>query len=639
MTTYTATVAGQDVIIHAPELGQFDENRMQISLNGHRILGLDVEGSAINDKTPGVFASGRLRLVQVATNNEAWVLTMSDPTQVDAAKRLLSNPEVRFVTHSTYDILTIWSALGIWLGQRVLDTLLLHQLAHPGSYYPNATAINSRNLGGKRIERDLKTLSEIYLDTGLREAQNALIDRFLEIAPDHPRCSKSKCKRCKTWGWNNIDTRDESYLRYAGLDAIYVRRLLPLLIDECRDFPRLVQRDHWLAQQMLGITRRGIKLDRERTLRLRDTIQREVSEAKATFVGITGFLPGSSKAHTWFETRGVEFTAFTKGGQPSMDKAALAELLVRYPEGEVGDALRAKRDVSIRTNSLANLNNFLVYADEHDRIHPEINTLQAKTGRMSITRPALQTLKKTEDEETEEADMRLRACFVADDGHVLISADFKGIEVRVAAALSGEQLLIDAIKAGDDTHSVTASLMFGEEFTSEPEESPKWKKLRKLGKICTFLTVYGGGVGALVAQTGVSREVAADVIDRFRRAYPKLRQYGYDMQRYDVVTTLSSRRIPADDGRRYANTNYSVQPTARDLLVAAHYRLVTETEYGDSVVLPIHDEFLLQVPVEKAEHALSELVRCMTMEFRGVPIEAEGEIHGKRWTGDVKAAA
>ena len=89
--------------------------------------------------------------------------------------------------------------------------------------------------------------------------------------------------------------------------------------------------------------------------------------------------------------------------------------------------------MSKASNLIANLRGFLAAADPAGRVHPQVNTLRAKTARMSITNPALQTLKKH--------DPRLRRCFTADPGHVLISCDFSQVEVRVAAALAEDPTL------------------------------------------------------------------------------------------------------------------------------------------------------------------------------------------------------
>jgi DNA polymerase-1 len=234
---------------------------------------------------------------------------------------------------------------------------------------------------------------------------------------------------------------------------------------------------------------------------------------------------------------------------------------------------------------------------------------------MSITAPALQTLAK--------GDGRLRHCLRADPGHVLISCDFSQVEVRVAAALSRDRNLMAVIASGLKLHNETARLMYGENFT---------KDQYALAKIATFLTTYGGGAAALVQQTGISEELAAEIISRWHAAYPGIRRYGKRIGQCETVVTGSGRRIPADPRRSYASANYAIQSTARDLLVGAVHALVTRAGLDPSALwLFVHDEVIVQAPTADAER-IRDLVRdTMTSTYRGVAISAEAEILGTHW--------
>jgi hypothetical protein len=155
--------------------------------------------------------------------------------------------------------------------------------------------------------------------------------------------------------------------------------------------------------------------------------------------------------------------------------------------------------MSKASNLIANLRGFLTAADPAGRVHPQVNTLRAKTARMSITNPALQTLKKH--------DPRLRRCSTADPVHVLISCDFSQVEIHVAAALAKDPTLREVILSGADIHDATAALMYGEGFTDEQ---------RTISKRATFGTIYGGGARALASQTGVTEDTARQVIQLWR---------------------------------------------------------------------------------------------------------------------------
>ena len=131
-TRYLRTCGGHEMTVHAPRCGELDRAALTGFAAAEPVLGLDVETSALDDHGPRFFAPGfTVRLVQFGSEREAWVLDMADPGQRDAAAAVLADPARRFVTHTPFDVLAVWSAFGIPLGQRVADTHLLSKLAGP----------------------------------------------------------------------------------------------------------------------------------------------------------------------------------------------------------------------------------------------------------------------------------------------------------------------------------------------------------------------------------------------------------------------------------------------------------------------------------------------------------------------------
>ena len=392
------------------------------------------------------------------------------------------------------------------------------------------------------------------------------------------------------WGWNHLPADDEAYVVYAGLDAIYVRRLLPVLLAACGPFAHLARLDTWLAAQATGITVRGLRLDTGYTRGLLAGLEAEHAAADAAITAALGCPGRSPKFADWLDAiataAGITGFARTPTGRLQVTTDTLASLtgdhaaMAALPAG-AADLITARLAMSKASNLIANLRGFLAAADPAGRVHPQVNTLRAKTARMSITSPALQTLKKH--------DPRLRRCFVADPGHVLISCDFSQVEIRVAAALADDPTLKRVITSGTDIHDATATLMYGQGFTDEQ---------RTISKRATFGTIYGGGARALASQTGVSEDTARQVIPRWRRTYPRVIAYGKRLAELPEVVTASGRRIPADPARPYANANYAVQSTARDLLLAAVYALVTRHEVG-GLWLFVHDEIIVQAPAPR----------------------------------------
>ncbi|MFD0330461.1 DNA polymerase [Streptacidiphilus monticola] len=515
MVTFSRSHAGHTMTVHAPHgTRDFDRAAFDAFARTEPVLGLDVEGRAIVDGGPGHFGpDAGLRLVQFGTPTTAWVLNPLIPEQRDAITATLADPGRHFTTHTNYDALAVWSAFGIALGQRIVDTHLLSKLINPD----------------ERAGHGLKELCSRHLDSGLAEAQAALHARMRELAPVGHRAGNNPIE----WGWNHIPATDEAYLVYAGLDAIYVRRLLPILLALCAPFSHLVPMEQWLGAQATGITVRGLLLDLPYTERLLTDIQGEFEQASELIHATLGFPGGSPKFAYWLaeQITGTELPR-TEGGQPQVTADSLDLLCAELDAGtaqitEQGAAmLAARRRVAALSNSRTNLRAFVAAADAGGRVHPRINTLRAKTGRMSITDPALQTLKKH--------DPRLRHCFRAEDGHVLVGCDFSAVEVRVAAALSRDSTLMRVIASGADIHDSTAELMYGPGFTKEQ---------RTHSKRATFGTIYGGGAKALASQTGVPISVARQVIQRWQRTYPEVIRFGKRIADAPIVVTGSGRRI------------------------------------------------------------------------------------------------
>ncbi len=604
MSTYTRTHGGHTITVHAPPAGAFDAAAREAFKEfaaSDPVLGLDVETSAMDDRGPRHFAADfTVRLVQFGTETAAWVLDPTDPHQRSAIEAVLSDSTRHFVTHTPYDVLAIWAAFGIPLGQRVIDAHLISKLIDPD----------------ERAGHGLKELTARHLDDGLIVARDALYARMRALAPVGHRAGET----WKRWGWNHVPATEETYVVYAGLDAIYVRRLLPILLKGCAPYAHLVTREAWLAAQSTGITIRGLLLDRPYTLDLLRELDAEHAGAEAVITSALGIKGGSPKFATWLEAQttraGITGLPRTDTGRLQVTAESLAALLKNHATALPGDAVelvKARLSMARISNLIGNLRSFLNHADASGRAHPQINTLRAKTARMSITGPALQTLKKH--------DPRLRHCFRADPGHVLISCDFSQVEVRVAAALADDPTLKEVIASGADIHDATAALMYGKDFT--PEQ-------RTISKRCTFGTLYGGGARALADQTGVTEAVARQVIDKWRQTYPQVIAYGQRLADLREVITASGRRIPADPTRPYANGNYAVQSTARDLLLAAVYTLVTRHQIT-GLWLFVHDEVIVQAPEHDAERVRALLQDAMTMTFRGVPIVAEAEILGTHW--------
>jgi DNA polymerase-1 len=183
----------------------------------------------------------------------------------------------------------------------------------------------------------------------------------------------------------------------------------------------------------------------------------------------------------------------------------------------------------------------LQFIQADGRIHPDYQQIGASTGRMSCVRPNWQQVPSKGDGH------RLRELVTAETGHVLLTADFSNIELRILANISGDAAMIAAFNAGLDLHSETARKM----FNLGPEIDPKttiWKRdltYRQIAKIINFMLVYGGSPFKLAKEIGIEVEEAEKLVEAYFRAYPgvaKWMAYTKDKGvRELVIRTLSGR--------------------------------------------------------------------------------------------------
>jgi DNA polymerase-1 len=266
----------------------------------------------------------------------------------------------------------------------------------------------------------------------------------------------------------------------------------------------------------------------------------------------------------------------------------------------------------------------------------------------------------------------VRRCFVALPGHAMISADYDQIELRLAAALSGEETLIEAAKRGESLHKIAAAQLFGENYT--PDQYRYTKNVN-------FGWLYGGGALTLSEQAGIPIEDAARIIRQYQESFPALTRYKRRMSdtvlksalskeeyrayrtlvsrlhnfrrdtpagrkaraeisnaidlmcyhRVGYVTTPTGRRLIVDARKPYAATNYVIQSFAADILKQGMLDVMADPELEPTVLLPIHDELLGMAPRRKAERIARRYGEVMSTEVEGVPISATGKVYGRSW--------
>jgi DNA polymerase-1 len=251
---------------------------------------------------------------------------------------------------------------------------------------------------------------------------------------------------------------------------------------------------------------------------------------------------------------------------------------------------------------------------ETGRIHTCFNQAVAATGRLSSSDPNLQNIPIRTALGRE-----IRRAFIADAGHLLISADYSQIELRVLAHLADEKALTEAFRLGEDIHDRTALMVFGADSGLDPHE------LRRRAKIINYALLYGKTAFTLAKDIGVTKDAAQAFIDAYFSSFPRVRGFiDETLQRAretGVVKTLFGRRrlmpelnSPNAQVRAAAERetiNMPIQGTAADILKRAMIDLHGELPKRGlraRMILTVHDELLFEAPREQADDTVA-LVR------------------------------
>ena len=271
------------------------------------------------------------------------------------------------------------------------------------------------------------------------------------------------------------------------------------------------------------------------------------------------------------------------------------------------------------------------------KIHTIFNQIQTQTGRLSSSEPNLQNI-SVRDEEGKE----IRKAFVASEGHVLLSADYSQIELRMLAHMANEEVMIDAFNHGIDIHTKTAMQIF------DVEHDAVDANMRRSAKTVNFGIVYGQSDFGLSEQLGITRKEAHAFIDKYFASYPNIKSFMDTTiafcEEHGYVKTLFNRRryikeisdknyMMREFGKRAA-MNAPIQGSAADLIKLAMihiYKKMQEEQVKSRMILQIHDELIFDVWEEELEQMRTIVEEGMqhAMKLR-VPLIAEANI-GRTW--------
>lgn len=541
---------------------------------------------AVDTETSGLSPwKERIRLVQFGDTETAWV--MRTDRWLGVALEALNKTNDRIVFHNaSFDIHFLERAFGELWGNKwsqTFDTSIMSPLLDP---------VRSRAL---------KSLSGRYLTPQAKKAQRALDNAISE----------------QKWGWGDIPLDFPLYLGYAGLDCILTARIAedfwPRIDTECRAVYDLEMQVLRICHEM---ERRGVLVDVPYMQQMYDKITDYCSQVESYCLSEWGVRPSENeKVAEVLLAQGCPLTALTPTGETAMGADILSPYVAEFPLAGLVIQHRKKQKVG---NTY--FKNFLE-SHEMGVLHPSINTLGAKTGRMSISSPALQTLPRGPV---------VRDAFIANSCESIYSIDYAGIEARLFAHFAGEEELIKVFKAGFDPHAYTAQQVFNVEIPT--------KEQRQIAKNCTFALLYGAGPEKVGWTAGITTEEADRFLTTYKARFPGVAKF------MKSVEAVAKRRL-SEEGRGYVKTplgrlevgaktklyalvNALVQGTAADVFKRALVDL-DNVGLGPYLLLPVHDEVLFSLPEGLPVQDISAIMGDSTS-FR-VPLICESSGPFERW--------
>ena len=379
----------------------------------------------------------------------------------------------------------------------------------------------------------------------------------------------------------------------------------------------------------------GFKVDKNGIAEYGVKLQKEIDELQAKIYeqANTEFNINSPKqlASILFETLGLPAKKKTKSGYST--NAEVLEELKRY-HPIIEDILNYRALAKLRSTYCDGLVK-VIGAD--GRIHSSFNQTETRTGRISSTEPNLQNIPVRTDRGKE-----LRRFFTAEDGCLLVDADYSQIELRVLAHIANDSNMLEAFRSGQDIHTSTAAKVFG------LPESMVTPMLRSRAKAVNFGIVYGIGAFSLSKDIGVSVKEADSYIKSYLALYSGIDRYMKDVvenaKRDGYVTTMFGRRRYLPEltssnhnmrsfGERVAR-NMPIQGTAADIIKIAMIRVydrLKKENMRSRLILQVHDELIVEAPEDEAEKAASLLSEEMENAVElSLTLTADAGI-GKTW--------
>jgi DNA polymerase-1 len=489
------------------------------------------------------------------------------------------------------------------------------KVGHDLKYSEVALAQHGMPLAGAVMDT---MLASYLLDPEAENTLEAVADRDagVKIPPVEVLTPKKRGQAARTFEEIEVAEAAAHAARFAEVALLVGDRYAPRLAADKLD-GLLADLELPLSHILAGMERAGVLVDPGALDGIGKDMAAELAalEKKAYEAAGQELNLGSPKQleTVLFDTLGLKSSKKTRTGR-STDAEVLEALAEDHPLPAL--VLEHRAIAKLKGTYVDALPRLMLPAT--GRIHTRWSQAVAATGRISSQDPNLQNIPIRTA-----LGKSIRRAFIAPPGHLLVSADYSQIELRVLAHLSQDPVLVDAFRSGEDVHVRTAMEIFGVAKDDVTEE------MRRRSKTINFGVIYGMGESALAKRLGIPRSEAARFIDAYFERYEGVHAFMErtmaEARRSEVVRTLFGRKRNVADlrntdrmRRAYAERiaqNTPIQGTAADLLKMAMVKLAEPPAPGARMVLTVHDELCFEVPLAQVEQAKAKIREAMESVF------------------------
>ncbi|MGN6435347.1 MAG: DNA polymerase I [Agriterribacter sp.] len=484
-------------------------------------------------------------------------------------------------------------------------------------------------------------LAHYVIEPDGKRSMDMISAQYLQYEPVH--IEELIGKKGKTQG-NMRDVELEKIKNYAAEDADITLQLKHKLLPELKT--KSVERvfyevENPLVKVLADMEYEGVRVDTDFLKQYSLELEKEAREAEANVYEQAGvrFNLASPKqlGEVLFEKLQLDPKAKkTKTGQYATGEDVLLKL--SHQNKIVEDILTFRELTKLKSTYIDALP--LMVNKKTGRVHTTYGQAVAVTGRLASNNPNLQNIPVRTAKGRE-----IRKAFVPrDKDHVLLSADYSQIELRIVAAISGDPAMCDAFRNGKDIHAATAAKVYG------VEENAVSKEQRYKAKSVNFGIIYGQGAFGLADNLGISRTEAKEIIDNYKKEFASITRYMDDTinfaREHGYVQTLMGRKRWLRDinssnftVRGFAERNAinsPIQGSAADMIKLAMHKVHTAMKKANMqsrMILQVHDELIFDAQRSEAEELKALIIESMQTAMplpNEVPVVAEvGE--GENW--------